>query len=141
MVAIMDDRWIDARARKLAYIWREPVEDCQQMLSVELLQGRSNRQAFLKVWNQLKRQAFRRGYELLEHPEHYDGSLSLEWSEFIEEVLNEREQWCLMMRLEDFKWKHIAGALGCSVATGERIYANAIKKLRRRLNETEDGSN
>lgn len=110
------------------------------MLALELLQGRLHQQAFLKVWNQLKRQAARRGYELLEHPEYSDRSLSLEWIEFLEEVLNEKEQWCVMMRLNGIKWEHIIGVLNVSIRTAHRIHETAIKKLRVKL-DVEDGSN
>ena len=141
MVAIMDERWIDSRARKLAFIWREPVEDCKQMLAVELLQGRIHRHAFLRVWAKLRKQANRRGHELLEHPVHRDRSLPLEWSEFIEEVLNEKEQWCVLMRLGGIRWDNIAGVLDCSIRTCQRIHTTAIEKLRRRLDDSEDGPN
>jgi hypothetical protein len=141
MVAIMDDRWIDSRARKLAFVWREPVEDCKQMLAVELLQGRIHRHAFLRVWHKLRKQAGRRCNELLEHPEHRDSSLPLEWSEFLDEVLNEKEQWCVHMRLAGIKWDIIAGVLDCSARTCQRIHTTAIEKLRIRLDESQDGSN
>ena len=137
---LMEDRWIDSRARKLAYIWREPVEDCKQMLALELLQGRLHQQAFLKVWAKLRRQAAKRGVELLEHPTQGTSSLSLEWLDFLEEVLNEKEQWCVMMRLNNIKWEDIGDALNCSGRTCQRIHETAIKKLRRRL-DAEDGSN
>ena len=109
------------------------------MLALELLQGRLHQQAFLKVWAQLRRQAAKRGCELLEHPTQSTSGLSLEWLDFLEEVLNEKEQWCVMMRLNSIKWEDIGQTLNCSGRTCQRIHETAIKKLRRRL-DAEDGS-
>ncbi len=132
--------WIKATARKLAYSFKEPEEDCSQTLALHLLKGESRLGAQQRTirellraqkWHSVNHTCSALGLDVGSVSPSYGASADL--ADFIDVALSEQEQVALSLACFSLDQHTIANCMECSQDTVSRLLMSIKAKLREEL--------